>query len=62
MGLEPTTPRLEVWCAIHCATLTRIPVYISSSLLKGTFLANVSIIMKSDGMYFYLKHMPVSRI
>ena len=20
VGLEPTTPRLEVWCAIHCAT------------------------------------------
>ena len=20
MGLEPTTPRLEVWCANHCAT------------------------------------------
>ena len=19
-GLEPATPRLEVWCAIHCAT------------------------------------------
>jgi hypothetical protein len=20
LGLEPRTPRLEVWCAIHCAT------------------------------------------
>ena len=24
-GLEPATPRLEVWCAIHCATGANFP-------------------------------------
>ena len=23
-GFEPATPRLEVWCAIHCATRAKV--------------------------------------
>ena len=36
VGLEPTTPRLEVWCAIHCATGANLLVFSENHSCSST--------------------------
>ena len=52
VGFEPTTPRLEVWCAIRCATRLYNNLYLcciyfySSFQLKFTGILNKKFMSK----------------
>ena len=44
LGLEPRTPRLEVWCAIHCASRARklLPNTLLELIIQGVIYSKMA--------------------